>query len=60
MEFKDEVIVCKDCGQEFTFTAGEQAFYQEKGLEHKPVRCKECRDKKKAERNKQNNENKNN
>ncbi len=28
--FEDKVLVCKDCGQEFTFTAGEQEFYAEK------------------------------
>ena len=26
----DKVIVCKDCGTEFVFTEGEQAFYKEK------------------------------
>ena len=41
--FEDKVLVCKDCGQEFTFTAGEQEFYAEKGFENEPVRCKECR-----------------
>lgn len=50
MELKDEIIVCKDCGKEFTFTVRDQEFYKEKGYEHKPVRCRECRAKKKAER----------
>ena len=49
-ELKDEVIVCKDCGKEFTFTVRDQEFYKEKGFEHKPVRCRECRQKRKAER----------
>ncbi len=49
-EYTDETLTCKDCGAEFVFTAGEQAFYAEKGFTNKPVRCKECRDKKKAER----------
>lgn len=40
---EDENIVCKDCGREFVFTAGEQAFYLEKGLVNKPKCCKECR-----------------
>ncbi len=43
MSFVDETIVCKDCGKEFVFTADEQSFYQEKGFENKPQRCKECR-----------------
>ena len=43
---QDKIIVCKDCGKEFTFTAGEQEFYAEKGF-NEPVRCKECRAKRK-------------
>lgn len=50
-EFTDKTLTCVDCGNDFTFTAGEQAFYKEKGLDNEPKRCKECRDKKKAERN---------
>ena len=49
-EFEDKTLVCQDCGKEFTFTAGEQAFYKEKGLENEPKRCKECRDKRKPAR----------
>ena len=48
MEFQDKTLVCKDCGQEFVFTAGEQPFYKEKGLDNEPKRCKECRDKRKS------------
>lgn len=49
MEFTDKTLICKDCGAEFTFAAGEQAFYKEKGLDNEPKRCKECRDKRKIE-----------
>lgn len=49
-EFKDKTIVCLDCGKEFVFTAREQEFYAEKGFTNEPKRCKECRDKRKAER----------
>ncbi|MBO5091309.1 MAG: zinc-ribbon domain containing protein [Clostridia bacterium] len=45
--FEDKTLVCKDCGNEFVFTAGEQEFYAEKGLENEPKRCKACRDAKK-------------
>lgn len=41
--YKDETLVCKDCGKEFVFTAGEQEFYAEKGFQNKPQRCKDCR-----------------
>lgn len=52
MEKTDEVIVCKDCGQEFTFTVRDQEFFEQMGFANKPVRCKECRTKRKNERNK--------
>lgn len=39
----DKTIVCKDCGKEFVFTEGEQAFYAEKGFTNDPVRCPDCR-----------------
>lgn len=41
--FSDKTLVCKDCGQNFTFTAGEQEFYAEKGFTNEPTRCKSCR-----------------
>lgn len=41
--YEDKTLICKDCGQEFVFTAGEQEFYAEKGFENEPLRCKECR-----------------
>ncbi len=50
MEYKDKTLVCKDCGKEFTFTAGEQEFYAEKGFQNEPVRCPECRKARKAAR----------
>ncbi len=46
--YEDKTLVCKDCGKEFVFTAGEQEFYAERGFENEPVRCKECRAAKKA------------
>ncbi len=42
--YNDKTLVCKDCGQEFVFTAGEQEFYAEKGFTNEPQRCKACRD----------------
>jgi len=49
-DLQDKVIVCKDCGQEFTFTVGEQNFYAEKDFENEPVRCTDCRAARKANR----------
>src|SRR5689334_10924072 len=47
---EDKSITCVDCGEEFLFTAGEQAFYRERGLTNEPTRCKRCREARKAGR----------
>ncbi len=47
MAFADKTLVCRDCGKEFIFTAGEQEFYAEKGFQNEPVRCKTCREERK-------------
>ena len=41
--YEDITLVCKDCGQEFVFTAGEQEFYASRGFENQPQRCRACR-----------------
>ena len=41
--FEDKTLVCKDCGEEFVFTAGEQEFYESKGFVNEPQTCKNCR-----------------
>ena len=41
--YEDKTLQCKECGNEFVFTAGEQEFYAEKGFVNEPQRCKECR-----------------
>ncbi|MBQ4072273.1 MAG: zinc-ribbon domain-containing protein [Clostridia bacterium] len=38
----DQIITCQGCGSQFYFTAGEQRFYKEKGL-NIPKYCKTCR-----------------
>lgn len=47
MFFTDKKLSCKDCNQEFLFTAGEQDFYQQKGLQNEPGRCPDCRNRRK-------------
>jgi CxxC-x17-CxxC domain-containing protein len=49
--YEDKTITCADCGQPFTFTASEQAFYAEKGFSDSPKRCKTCRQARKQQRN---------
>jgi hypothetical protein len=46
---QDKELSCKDCGQTFTFTTGEQEFFTERGFSE-PVRCRPCRDARKAEK----------
>jgi CxxC-x17-CxxC domain-containing protein len=41
--YEDRALRCRDCGAEFIWTAGEQAFYASKGLENAPSRCPSCR-----------------
>ena len=45
--YEDITLVCKDCGEQFVFTAGEQQFYDEKGFKNQPTACRACRNKRK-------------
>ena len=42
-EFEDTPIACIDCGGDFIWTAGEQAFFKDKGLVNPPKRCRACK-----------------
>lgn len=42
-EHPDRTIKCVDCGENFTWTSGEQAFFHDKGLRNEPKRCKPCK-----------------
>src|SRR5437773_4612213 len=48
MSFSDITLTCKDCGNPFVFTSGEQEFYQQRGLMNQPGRCTDCRAARKA------------
>ena len=39
MSYQDRTITCVECGEPFTFTAGEQEFYAQKGFANEPKRC---------------------
>ena len=43
MAFADKTLTCRECGNAFVWSAGEQEFYQQKGLVHEPQRCPDCR-----------------
>jgi CxxC-x17-CxxC domain-containing protein len=47
--FEDKQKTCKDCGQDFVFTASEQEFFASKGFTNEPGRCPACRAAKKAQ-----------
>ena len=51
MSFTDKTLTCRDCGTGFTFTAGEQEFYAQKGFDNEPTRCPNCRRARKLQRN---------
>jgi CxxC-x17-CxxC domain-containing protein len=40
---QDRTLVCRDCGEAFVFSAGEQSFFASKGLQNDPQRCPSCR-----------------
>jgi CxxC-x17-CxxC domain-containing protein len=41
--YLDKTLTCRDCGQNFVFTTGEQEFFASKGFTNEPSRCPECR-----------------
>ena len=45
----DVTLTCRDCGQSFTFTSGEQDFYAGRGF-NEPTRCPDCRAARKTQR----------
>lgn len=49
MSYNDQNISCRDCSQNFVWSAGEQEFYASKNLSS-PTRCKDCRRKRREDR----------
>jgi CxxC-x17-CxxC domain-containing protein len=41
--FDDRTLTCRDCGESFVFSVGEQQFFATKGLVNDPQRCPSCR-----------------
>ena len=46
-DFEEQLLTCVDCGQDFVWTAAEQALYWAQGFQP-PKRCQACRQAKKA------------
>lgn len=45
--YQDVKLVCKQCGKEFNFSAGEQEFFESRGF-RAPIRCQDCRKQKRV------------
>ena len=43
MDFHEKILQCADCGADFVWTAGEQAFFADKHFTNEPKRCKACK-----------------
>jgi len=52
MDFVDRTLKCVECGKDFIFTAGEQLFFHDKQFSNDPKRCKDCKNKRSAQRRK--------
>jgi CxxC-x17-CxxC domain-containing protein len=46
--YNDKILTCRDCGQNFVFTTGEQEFFASRGFANEPSRCPSCRAERKA------------
>ncbi len=49
MTLSDKTLTCVECGSGFTFTAGEQEFFQSKGYTNEPKRCPTCRESRRSQ-----------
>ena len=49
--YEDRTLTCRDCGESFVFSSGEQSFFASKGLTNDPQRCPTCRAAAKRARN---------
>jgi CxxC-x17-CxxC domain-containing protein len=43
MVYTDRTLTCADCNASFTFSVGEQEFFETKGFTRDPQRCPDCR-----------------
>ena len=48
MAFEDKTLACVECGADFTFEAGEQEYFAQKGFTNEPRRCPTCRSARRA------------
>jgi hypothetical protein len=41
-EFRNAILICVDCNEEFVFTASAQQYFADRGFSEPPKRCKVC------------------
>ena len=49
MAISDKTLTCVECGNPFTFTAGEQEFFASRGYTNEPKRCPQDREARKSQ-----------
>jgi len=50
MSYQDKTLNCQDCGKDFTFSADDQEYFQQKGYTNLPKRCPACREARRSDR----------
>jgi CxxC-x17-CxxC domain-containing protein len=50
VSYADKTLTCRECGQAFVFSSGEQEFHASKGFTNEPSRCPNCRATRRADR----------
>jgi CxxC-x17-CxxC domain-containing protein len=50
VSYVDKTVSCRDCGQAFVFSGGEQEFHASKGFTNEPGRCPDCRASRRSDR----------
>jgi CxxC-x17-CxxC domain-containing protein len=48
--YQDKTLTCQECGQPFTFSAEDQAYYAQRGYSNEPKRCPTCRQARRSDR----------
>jgi hypothetical protein len=43
-ELRNKTITCRECGEDFVWTVGEQRYFHARGFTNEPKRCRPCRE----------------
>ncbi|MCH2315930.1 MAG: zinc-ribbon domain containing protein [SAR202 cluster bacterium] len=50
MVFQDRTLTCVECNTDFTFSADDQRYHEERGFTNEPRRCPTCRASRRSQR----------